>query len=129
MSKLAWIGLPLLLLAVVHLAFGIALCGRHVRRNPLARYAAALSFSSAPYCLFAGLTYIHAALGLDYDFYYRGCWVGWLGIPPMMQLAYALRGDATRPPRLVGWVLYPLWGAIWILCLTTDWLEAGAVSL
>jgi signal transduction histidine kinase len=129
MSTLAWIGLPLLVLAAAHLAFGIALCGRRARRNPLACYAALLSFSCAPYCLFAGLTYIRASLGLDYDFYYRGCWVGWLGVPPVMQLAYALRADSSRPPSLIGWLLYPLWGVIWILCLTSDWFEAGAVSL
>src|SRR5689334_3772403 len=129
MSRLAWIGFPLLVLAAVHLAFGIALCGQRARRSPLARYAALLSFSCAPYCLFAGLTYVRASLGLDYDLYYRCCWFGWLGIPPVLQLAYALRNDASRAPSLLGWLLYPLWGAIWILTLTTNLFEAGAVSL
>jgi signal transduction histidine kinase len=71
---------------------------------------------------------VRASLGLDYDLYYRAAWVGWLALAPLVQIIFVLRGDPRRA-RAWGRVLYAMWGTILVLCLTTDLVEVGAVSL
>src|SRR5262249_22519476 len=93
-----------------------------------ARYAGAMGFVNAIYCWVMAMAYILDSLGLPYDLYYRSAWVGWIGMAPMAQVIFSLKGDPERAARW-GRTLYAVWGGIWVLCLTTDLIEGGAVSL
>ncbi len=129
---LVWIGYPLFAAAALNFVLGAILVGqaalRQRRRESILPYAVATSWASCLFCLTIGVAYVRASRGLDYDFYYRGGWVGWLNIPAIIQLLYCLKGDDRRR-RIVGGALWIAWTAILILCLTTDLVETGASSL
>jgi diguanylate cyclase (GGDEF)-like protein len=128
LNTLALIGYTLLVLSAVHLAFAILLLRRARRGGPLQYCAAMTAILSAVYCVAAGLTYVRASCGLDWTLTYRACWIGWLIMAPGMQIAYYVQGR-VRAARIAGWILYPQWIVILILCLTTDFVEIGAQSL
>lgn len=127
MNPLAAIGYPLLAVATLNVCIGSFLLARR-KDNPVARYAGALGFLNAIYCWVIGMAYVRASYGVPYDLYYRSAWVGWIGMAPMVQIVLTLKGDRAGAVRW-GAVLYTVWASIWVLCLTTDLIEAGAVSL
>lgn len=127
MNALAAIGYPLLAAATLNLCIGMFLLARRTE-HPVARYAAAMGAVNAAYCWVIGTAYVRASFGMPYDLYYRAAWIGWLGMAPMAQIVFSLQNDPAGARRW-GIALYALWGSIWVLCLTTDLIEGGAVSL
>ncbi len=128
MSALALIGYPLFGAAALNFGLGVFLLARGNRRDPLLPYTAKIAFISAVYCLAMGIAYVRASLHLPWEFFYRSAWVGWLAIAPVAQAILILRNQPARA-RLWGRVLYVVWGAILVLCWTTDLFEVGAFSL
>src|SRR5512138_2790967 len=126
MNALAAIGYPLLIVATLNFSIGTLLVRR--KNDPVARYAGAVGFVNAIYCWVMGIAYLRASFELPYDIYYRAAWVGWIGMAPMVQIILSLKGD---PAGAAWWgrVLYAVWVSIWVLCLGTNLIEAGAVSL
>lgn len=127
MNPLAAIGYPLLAVATLNFCIGTFLLARRTS-DPVVRYAGALGFVNAIYCWVVGMAYVRASLGLPYDVYYRCAWVGWIGMAPMVQIILTFKGEPAAARRWGG-ILYGVWTAILVLCLTTNLFEAGAVSL
>jgi diguanylate cyclase (GGDEF)-like protein len=128
MNLLGAIGFPLFLVSATEVLLGFLLVLRNPRKDPAVTSAALLAFFSAAYSLSAGIAYVRASVGLSYDLFLRICWVGWLGIAAGLQFIYYMKGSG-RTARMVGWVLYPLMAVVLGLCIFTDLVEAGAVSL
>jgi PAS domain S-box-containing protein len=97
--------------------------------TPLHKITAAFAFFAGSYCLFAGIVYVRASLGLDYGIFYRACWIGWIGIVPGFQLIFHWKEDKGRAARGIVFSLYAFWTIIYILCLFTDFVETGVYSL
>lgn len=128
MNKFELIGYPLLFISAVEFLLTFILL-REKLTTPLHKITAAFAFFAASYCLFAGIVYVRASLGLDYDIFYRACWVGWIGIAPAFQLIFYIREDKSRIARRIVFSLYSFWIIIFILCLFTDLVEIGTYSL
>ncbi|HTP03614.1 MAG TPA: PAS domain S-box protein [Nitrospirota bacterium] len=128
MNKFELIGYPLLFISAVEFLLTFILL-REKQTTPLHKITAAFSFLAAFYCLFAGIVYVRASLGLDFDIFYRACWVGWIGIAPAFQLLFYIKEDKSRTARRVVICLYAFWIIIYILCLFTDLVEIGVYSL
>jgi PAS domain S-box-containing protein len=128
MNKFELIGYPLLFISAVEFLLTFILL-REKLKTPLHKITASFAFFAAAYCLFAGLVYVRASLGLDYDIFYRACWVGWIGIAPGFQLIFYIKEDKSLAARRVVFSLYTFWIIIYILCLFTDLVETGVYSL
>src|SRR5512143_727036 len=128
MNKFELIGYPLLFISAIEFLLTFILL-REKLTTPLHKITAAFAFFAASYCLFAGIVYVRASLGLDYDIFYRACWVGWIGIAPAFQLIFYIREDKSRAARRIVFSLYTFWIVIYILCLLTDLVEIGVYSL
>ena len=128
MNKFELIGYPLLFISAVEFLLTFILL-REKLTTPLHKITAAFAFFAASYCLFAGIVYVRASLGLDYDIFYRACWVGWIDIAPGFQLLFYIKEDKSRASRRIVFSLYAFWIIIYILCLSTDLVETGAYSL
>jgi len=128
MNKFELIGYPLLFISAVEFLLTFILL-REKQTTPLHKITAAFSFLAAFYCLFAGIVYVRASLGLDFDIFYRACWVGWIGIAPAFQLLFYIKEDKSRTARRVVICLYAFWIIIYVLCLFTDLVEVGVYSL
>ncbi|MEW6068393.1 MAG: sensor domain-containing diguanylate cyclase [Nitrospirota bacterium] len=128
MDPLKIIGYPLFFIAASEILLGILLLKKNPSNNPVNKAVAVFSFSSAGYALFAGIVYLRASMGLDYDLFYRACWIGWLTIPAALQYVYYFN-EKSRIASVEALILYPLWFLIFILCLSTDLIERGAYSL
>jgi PAS domain S-box-containing protein len=128
MNKFELIGYPLLFISAIEFLLTFILL-RKKPTTPLHKITAAFAFFAASYCLFAGIVYVRASLGLDYDSFYRACWAGWIGIAPAAQLIFYLKEDKSRAARRVVLSLYAFWTITYILCLFTDLVETGAYSL
>ncbi len=129
MNLLGIIGYPLFFIAASELFLGFILLKKNPRRSPVNKTVAVLSFFSAIWCLFTGLVYIRASMGLSYDIFYRACWIGWIAVPSGLQTAYYLKDEESRDAYLIGLTLYPLILIVIILTLFTNLFERGAYSL
>lgn len=129
MNLLGVIGYPLFFIAASEISLGALLLKQNPRNSTVNKTVAALSFILSLWCILAGIVYIRASKRLDYNLFYRACWVAWLGIPAAFQMIYSMKDKKSRNTRLAGLILYPLWTAILILCFSTDLLETGAYSL
>jgi diguanylate cyclase (GGDEF)-like protein len=129
MNLLGIIGYPLFFIAASEILLGFILLKKNPRNSPLNKAVAAFSFFSAAWSIFTGIVYIRASSGLDYDIYYRACWIGWFCIPAGLQIVYYIKDEKNRIAQVVGLFLYPLWLIIFNLCLFTNLIERGAFSL
>jgi diguanylate cyclase (GGDEF)-like protein len=127
--RLGIIGYPLFFISALEILLGFILLKKNPRNSPVNKATAAFSFFSAGYSLFAGIVYFRASMELDYDFFYRLCWIGWFCIPAGLQFIYYMKDEKSRVAPLVGLILYPLWTIIYGLTLFTDLIERGAYSL
>jgi signal transduction histidine kinase len=127
MNLLATIGYPLLGVATLNLLLGVFLLSSR-RRDPLRPYAAAMACINAAYCAVIGIAYVRASLGIDFNFFYRCAWVGWVALAPLLQMTFVIQG---KPRKALVWGVasYAIWGAILVTCLTTDLVEVGVISL
>jgi PAS domain S-box-containing protein len=114
------LGYPLLFVAVLELFLGALLLKHNPRGSSVNRSVAVFSFFSAAFSLSTAIMYIRASMGLDYNLLARFSWIGWLTIPPALQTVYNLEGEGNVKARRAGLVLYPFWGAVLLLTLTTD---------
>jgi PAS domain S-box-containing protein len=128
MNKFELIGYPLLFISGLEFLLTFILL-REKLTTPLHKITAAFSFFAASYCLFTGIVYVRASLGLDFEIFYRACWVGWIGIAPAFQLVFYIKEDKSRTARRIVLSLYMFWIIIYILCLFTDLVETGVYSL
>ncbi len=114
------LGYPLLFIAGMEILLGVVLLRQNPRNSRVNKAVAAFSFFSSAFSLSASLMYLSAAAGLNPVPFARFSWVGWLSIPAALQFVYYLRSEASRAARIVGYLLYPFWTVILVLCLTTD---------
>ncbi len=114
------LGYPLLFVAVLELLLGIVLLRENPRNSRVNKAVAAFSFFSAAFSLSTALMYLTAAAGRDPVPFARLNWIGWLTIPAAFQFVFYLRSEASRAARIAGYVLYPFWTLMLVLCLTTD---------
>ena len=128
MNKFELIGYPLLFIsAIEYLLILILLRKKSV--SSLHKITAVFAFFAASYCLFAGIVYVRASLGLDYDIFYRACWIGWFNVASGFQILFHMKGDNSRAARRVVFGQYAFWTIIYILCFFTNLLETGVYSL
>ena len=123
------IGCPLFVVSALEILLGVVLLRNNPRRSPVHRSVAAFSFFAAGFALFTAIAYLRAARGLDFTFASRLTWIGWLMIPAAFQFIFYLKDEKSRAARISGLVLYPFWFGIFLLCLFTDLVEPGDVSL
>jgi len=104
-----------------------------IKNNPLNknlnRAVAMMALPAGLFALFAGIVYVRDFMGLNYDFYYRACWVGWLAIPATFQCSEYVKDDKSPKAFTIGVWLYAFWLTILGLCFITNWFEIGAPSL
>jgi PAS domain S-box-containing protein len=120
---------PLYAGGILEVLFGIALFRHAPRRDRAMTAAALLFFAAAGFILLTAVSYTLEAQGRDFNFFNRASWIGWFMIPACLQFAYYIQDENSRAARVVGWVLYPFWGAIYGLTLLTDLVEPGDPSL
>ena len=128
MLPLKIIGYPLFLVFTLEFVLAVILLTKRPS-TPLHKATAVFSLTAAFFALCGGIVYLRASLGLDYDIFYRGCWIGWVGLPALLQIVYYMQEKKSRALRAAIYVLYPFWIAIYLLCLTTDLVETGVLSL
>ncbi len=56
-------------------------------------------------------------------------WIGWFMVPAAFQFIYYQKDETGRSARIAGAVLYSFWSVVFLLCLFTDLVEPGEVSL
>ena len=108
---------------------GILSLKNNPRNSNINKTLAVISIISCLWSLFPAIVYLRAGKGLDFNFAYRACWIGWLAVPAALQFAYYLEDEKSRLARNIGFILYPFWVIVFILCLTTDLVEQGVYSL
>jgi PAS domain S-box-containing protein len=123
------ISYPLYAGGILEVIFGIALLKQAPRRDRAMLAGAILFFSAAAYVLCTAVSYTLESQGLDFNFYNRASWIGWFMVPACLQFIYYVQDANSRAARVVGYVLYPFWGAVFALTLTTDLVEPGDPSL
>ncbi len=122
-------GYPLFFIAALEIALGVTLLRQNPRKSLVNKSVAAFSFFSAAYVLSNGICYLLASRHLNFNFFNRFAWVGWLSIPAGLQLIYFLKDEKSRTGRILGYILYPFWGLVLLLTLFTDWVEPGDISM
>ncbi len=123
------IGYSLVGVAVMELLLGFIILTQNPGKSPVHKAVAAFSFFCSGYALFPALTYLRASKGLDFELFARATWIGWLSIPAALQFILYLKDEQSRAARLVGWILYPFWAGVFLLCLFTNVVEPGVYSL
>lgn len=129
MSLFHIISYPLFLIAAMEITLGIILLRSNHRKSNAQRAVAALSFFSAAFSLTSAVMYVRASLGLSIDLAARINWIGWFTVPAALQILHFLKDDRGRAGYIIGAVLYPVWLAIYWLCLFTDLIVAPGYSV
>lgn len=122
-------GYPLFFIAALEIALGAMLLRQNPRNSPVNKSVAAFSFFSAAYVLSNGTCYILASRNLDFNFFNRFAWIGWLSIPAGLQFIYFLKDEKSPTALRIGSVLYPFWGTVLLLTMLTDLVEPGDLSM
>lgn len=123
------IGYPLYLVATLEIILGFILLRQPSRRSPVIKAVAAFSFFLSAFALFTAIMYTRASMGLDFNFFTRATWIGWFSIPAALQFIFYMKDETGRVARRIGFVLYPFWLILFVLCLFTDLVEPGHVRL
>ena len=113
----------------MEITLGIILLRSNHRRSNAQRTLALLSFFSAAFSLTSAVMYVRSSLGLSIDLPARINWIGWFTVPAALQFLYYLKEDRGRAGSIIGFVLYPIWLAIYGLCLFTDLIVAPGYSV
>jgi len=129
MNSFQIIAYPLLPISAMELLLGFLLLSQKPRSSPVHRSVAAVSFFSSAYAMNTAVMYLMASRGQDFIFFARLNWIGWFAIPAGLQFIYYLRSEASRIARMVGYILYPFWAAVLVLCLFTDLIVSPRYSL
>ena len=129
MIHLEIIGYPLLICAAVEFLLGISLLRNNPRNSSVNRSVGAFSIFTASFTLVTGLMYVLASFGRDITFLARANWVGWLMIPAAIQFLYYMRDENSKAARVAGYLLYPFWGLVLCISVSTDLIESGNYAL
>lgn len=129
MNILRVIGLPLFFVAALEIYLAVVLIKQNRRNSRVHKSVAAFSLFSAAFALNTAVMYTRASMGLDYEIFVRMNWIGWFSIPACLQFLYYLRGENSRIARNIGYILYPFWSLMFILCVFTDLVEVGGYQL
>lgn len=129
MNLLRVLGVPLFAVSALEIYLAVVLLRQNPRKSPVQRAVAAFSLFSAAFALNTAVMYTRASMGLDYELFVRLNWIGWLSIPACLQFLYYLRDERSRAARNIGYVLYPFWTLLLILCVFTDLVEVSGYSL
>lgn len=129
MHTLELIGYPLFLVAGLELLLGFILIKQNPHNSVINKNVAALAFISSAFALNTGIMYLRGAQGLDFMFFARLNWIGWLTMPPGLQFLYYIKDETSRAARVIGYVFYPFWAFVVVLCLTTDLIVTDSYSL
>jgi diguanylate cyclase (GGDEF)-like protein len=127
MTAYQLLGYPLIALGIFQLILTV-ICLSRAHANRAALLCAPVTGTSAIYSLSAGAVYLLAHEGLDYGFAYRNCWIGWVTVPAIMQLLFYLTGR-ERLNKYVTYPIYAFWIGVWILTLTTNYVDIPPASL
>lgn len=123
------VGYPLLVVSVLEVILGIIILRQNIHRSPVNRSVAAFSFFAAAYALISAVILLRSAQGLPVDLLARLNWIGWFMTPAALQFLYFMRDERSRMARTLGYVLYPFWTAVLLLCIFTDLVEPSGYSL
>lgn len=123
------IGYPLLVITAAEFILGAILLAQKRWKNAVYRSLAAMSFFSSAFALFTAVTYLRASNGLDFEIFYRATWIGWFCLPAGLQLGFYIADPKSRTARIAGYVIYPIWSVLLILCLFTDLVETSKRTL
>jgi PAS domain S-box-containing protein len=129
MNNFQIIAYPLLPISAMELLLGFLLLSQKPRSNPVQRSVAAVAFFSSAYAMNTAVMYLMASRGHDFIFFARLNWIGWLAIPAGLQFIYYLRSETSRVASMVGYIFYPFWAAVLVLCLSTDLIVSPRYSL
>lgn len=129
MNSFQVIAYPLLPISAMELLLGFLLLVQKPRSGPVQRSVAAIAFFSSAYAMNTAVMYLMASRGHDFIFFARLNWIGWFAIPAGLQFIYYLRSETSRVARIVGYILYPFWAAILVLCVSTDMIVSPRYSL
>jgi signal transduction histidine kinase len=114
---------PLFAIAASETALGVIFFVRRRRGGNVYKSIAAFSFFVAAFALATALAYLQASRGMNFQHYYRATWIGWLALPALLQFLLYLDDPQSRTARIIGYVLYPIWSILLLLCLFTDLVE------
>ncbi len=123
------LGYPLFALAVLDTFLAFLLLKNNPQNKNINKAVAIVCFTMAAYAVFVGIIYIQEWLGLNFDLFYKACWIGWIAIPPAAQCAYYIKDDKSHKAFVIGLILYTFWLIVYLLCFTTNWVETGVNSL
>lgn len=123
------LGLPLFLVAALEIYLAAVLIKQNRRNSRVHKSVAAFSLFSAAFALNTAVMYTRASMGLDYEIFVRLNWIGWFSIPACLQFLYYLRDENSRIARNIGYILYPFWFLMFVLCVFTDLVEVGGYQL
>ena len=129
MIHLEIIGYPLLICAAVEFLLGFSLLRNNPRDSSVNRSVGAFSIFTASFTLITGLMYVLASFGRDITPLARANWVGWLMIPAAIQFLYYMRDENSKAARVAGYLLYPFWGLVLCISVSTDLIESGNYAL
>ncbi len=122
-------GYPLFFISALEIALGIILLRQNPRNSPVNKSVAAFSFFAAAYAFCGSISYILDSRHLDFNVLNRFSWIGWFCIPAGLQFIYLLKDEKHPRARRIGQVLYPFWGLVLLLTMTTDLVEPGDPSM
>lgn len=129
MNRYDLFGYPLFFVLALEIFLGLILLRQNPRNSPVNKAVAVYAFASAGYSLFTAIIYVRTSLGLPIDIYARLNWAGWLSIPAALQSIFYMHDEKSRMARNVGFVLYPFWSIMLVLCLFTELVEPSGYSL
>lgn len=114
------LGYPLLAISALELFLGFVLLKHNPRKSAVNRSVAAFAFFTSIFSLSTAVMYLRASLGLEYVFFARLNWIGWLAIPAALQAVFYIKDENSSRAGLAGRILYPFWIAVLSLSIFTD---------
>ncbi|MDE2221964.1 MAG: diguanylate cyclase [Candidatus Omnitrophica bacterium] len=123
------IGVPLIGIAFLDVVLFYLLFKNNPQNRNLNKSIGLMCLITAAYAFFGGIVYIRGGLGLNYIFFYKCCWIGWLGMAPIYQFMYYIKDDKSKTALNIGVGLYVFWIIAFALCFIGNWMEPGAKTL
>jgi diguanylate cyclase (GGDEF)-like protein len=123
------IAYPLLMFGFFSLILGAICFSRFRKRNIGTLHVGFAILCTAFYALLTGTTYLRAGMGLSYELTYRLCWIGYVGIPGIIGLAFTLRKNVSPILFWINRGIYLFWFVVMILVVGTDLVDIAPKQL